>query len=222
MQIPKELSSAKAIREYAKEYKYDARGFDPEAHVRQAVQRGYMTPADLDQVAGWKWRGSRTRDLCCGNSPEDVKEISQTAFSTKSERLKIGALLSLAGVNWPMASVILHFAYPNRYPILDVRAMAAVGSTPSYSFKKWKEYTELCRATARQHGIDLRTLDKALWGHAGQPSKVPTKRSTATASSQSAEVSRRQAAVDRMLQARQGRATVSDQQLKEWIAEGRD
>ena len=164
MQIPKELSSAKAIREYAKEYKYDARGFDPEAHVRQAVQRGYMTPADLDQVAGWKWRGSRTRDLCCGNSPEDIKEISQTAFSTKSERLKIGALLSLAGVGWPTASVILHFAYdPKRYPILDVRAMNAVGGTANYNFTRWMEYVDLCQSTAKQHNINLRTLDKALW-----------------------------------------------------------
>ena len=62
-----------------------------------------------------------------------------------------------------MASVILHFAFPDRYPILDRFAMAAVGSTPFYSFERWEQYCELCRKVAADSGLTMRTLDKALW-----------------------------------------------------------
>jgi len=62
-----------------------------------------------------------------------------------------------------MASVILHFAFPDQYPILDVRAMNTVGGSTFYKFERWLEYLELCRTTAEGHGITMRTLDKALW-----------------------------------------------------------
>jgi hypothetical protein len=38
---------------------------------------------------------------------------------TSSERELTDALRSLHGVGWPTASVLLHLAYPDRYPILD-------------------------------------------------------------------------------------------------------
>jgi hypothetical protein len=87
-----------------------------------AVQRGYMTREDLIDVARWKWKGGRTRQLAAGNSESEVQEASAVAFATRCERLRIGALLALRGVQWPMASVILHFAFPERYPILDSKS----------------------------------------------------------------------------------------------------
>ena len=86
-----------------------------------------------------------------------------TYIVTPEDSVRIGALLALRGVQWPMASVILHFAFPDRYPILDVRAMNTVGGSTLYTFERWLEYLELCRATAKTHGITMRTLDKALW-----------------------------------------------------------
>lgn len=68
-----------------------------------------------------------------------------------------------------MASVILHFAFPDDYPILDVMAMDTVGGSTHYTYDKWIEYKDLCCRTAKQHGISLRTLDKALW-EKGNPS----------------------------------------------------
>jgi hypothetical protein len=62
-----------------------------------------------------------------------------------------------------MASVILHFAFPKEYPILDVRAMNTVGGSTLYNFERWMSYVGLCRDTARKHDVSLRTLDKALW-----------------------------------------------------------
>ena len=66
----------------------------------------------------------------------------------------------------PTASTLLYFAEPDRYPILDVRALESLGEqTPrsTYPVAYWLEYLAACRALALRHRVDLRTLDKALW-----------------------------------------------------------
>ena len=99
-----------------------------------------------------------------GNREHDVREVSRVSFAAKSERLRIGALRVLEGIEWPRASAILHFVFPERYPILDVRAMRTVGGPlNSYTFRVWAEYTELCRRSAAEYGVTLRQLDRALW-----------------------------------------------------------
>jgi hypothetical protein len=74
-------------------------------------------------------------------------------------------LTLLDGVGWPTASVILHFYHSDPYPILDIRALWAVGAdlTHKYDFEFWMEYVQFCRTTATQVGVDMRTLDRALW-----------------------------------------------------------
>ncbi|KFG67138.1 hypothetical protein [Microvirga sp. BSC39] len=150
------------IEKYASTYAYE--GDEELASLMiDARTRGFMTRNDLEAVARWKWRGGRTRQLVSENMDDEVREISQTAFSAKSERLRIGALLALRGVQWPMASVILHFAFPDQNPILDVRAMKTVGGSTLYIFEKWLAHTELCRQKAQAGNVTLRTLDRALW-----------------------------------------------------------
>lgn len=133
--------------------------------MKIAAARGHMTRDDLIEVARWKWRGGATRKLCAQNTEAEVKEITSVSFAAESERLRIGALLSLHGVQWPMASVILHFVFPDRYPILDIRAMNTVGGSTNYTLARWNEYAELCRKTAAEHKVSMRDLDRALWAY---------------------------------------------------------
>ena len=90
------------------------------------------------------------------------------------ERERIESLLALRGVGLPTASVLLHFAMPDRYPILDVRALESLGVTgnPSRTVAFWLGYVDACRALAAAHGVSLRTLDKALWQHSKERSGV--------------------------------------------------
>jgi len=136
-----------------------------------AAERGHMTKAELRRVAKWKWRGGRVAQLVDTNTPEEVKEITAVSFAARSERLRVGALLSLAGVGWPMASVILHFAFRDRYPILDKRTMHAVGNSTNYTFDLWDEYSELCRREAKRLDVCMRKLDRALWVVGGSKGK---------------------------------------------------
>ncbi len=133
--------------------------------MQAAVLRGYMTSGDLETIA--RWKSVRALPLVRANTSAEIGEVTKASFSAKTERLRIYALFALRGVSWPMASVILHFAFPNGYPILDIRAMKTVGSATNYTFEKWCAYTRLCRETIAEMDIDMRTLDKALWQAGG-------------------------------------------------------
>lgn len=68
-------------------------------------------------------------------------------------------------MNWPTASVLLHFGARDPYPILDFRALWSLGvkAPTSYDFELWWEYTCCCRKLARKSGVSMRILDRALW-----------------------------------------------------------
>ncbi len=82
------------------------------------------------------------------------------------------ALLELEGVGVPTASTLLYFAFPESYPILDIRALESLGvkSRSVYPVGFWLEYLAACRELAERHHVDLRTLDKALWQHSKERS----------------------------------------------------
>jgi len=127
---------------------------------------GYLTKLDVEAFRRWKWPPSRGRPST--DSEEFIRATSGAALSTSNERLRIEALTLLNGVGWPVASVILHFVHDSRYPILDRRALAALGDPdPTYCFDLWWAYTLTCRDLADRHNLSMRPLDRALWQLAG-------------------------------------------------------
>lgn len=132
--------------------------------IKPAVaSRGYLTFEEFQAICEWKTERSKSR--VAKNLPSEVEEISRVSLSTGVERLRIGALCMLEGVEYPTASVILHFLHPAPYPILDFRALESLGiQKPSvYTFDFWLQYVEVTRKIAKENGVDMRTLDKALW-----------------------------------------------------------
>ena len=91
--------------------------------------------------------------------------MTSTALSTQNERLKIEVLTLLCGVEWPTASVILHFCANDRYPILDFRAMwsLSVDVPKAYDFDFWWGYVQYARHLADETRMTMRTIDRALW-----------------------------------------------------------
>ena len=73
-------------------------------------------------------------------------------------------------MSWPTASVILHFGIPERYPILDVRALWSLGvdTPPTYTFDFWLAYAQHCRTFAEAAAVSMRTLDRALWQYSAE------------------------------------------------------
>ena len=170
MQIPAALNSRDQILDYARQYdgelagiKYNTREQELNLgpRMKDAGERGYMTRNDLLAVVTWK--AKRAVRHARKNDEARVRKISGASFAAESEPARISGLLELHGIDWPIASLILHFAFPARYPILDTRVLAMLGGSTYYTPELWVEYTELCRNQAREYDVTLRELDKALW-----------------------------------------------------------
>ena len=113
------------------------------------------------------WKTARSRPKVAANTEAAVVDATRRALGAGDETARIAALLELEGVGVPTASTLLYFAFPDDYPILDVRALESLGVKPrsQYPMSFWLEYLEACRALSRRSGVSIRTLDKALWQH---------------------------------------------------------
>ena len=129
---------------------------------KAARARGHYTRPEFLTVC--RWKTARSAAKVASNSAAAIRAATRRAFTTEALVEQISHLLALAGVGLPTASVLLHFAFPDRFPILDVRALESLGVTGrSYTPKFWASYVEACRAIATQNAVSLRILDKALW-----------------------------------------------------------
>jgi hypothetical protein len=130
-----------------------------------ARARGHYTREEFIDVCGWKT--VRSRSKVASNSEAAVIEATGRALATRDEATRIQALLELEGVGVPTGSVLLYFAFPDDYPILDVRALQSLGVTPrtQYPVSFWLAYLAACRDLAHRYTVHIRTLDKALWQH---------------------------------------------------------
>lgn len=127
-------------------------------------QRGYLTRDDL--IVLTRWKSPRAVPWAERNSDAFVQEVTRLALSPSiSEEMRIKTLPILDGVQWPVASVVLHFGLENRYPILDFRALWSLQEPqPSKdTLSLWVRYTDFCRQYSVTHQVSMRDLDRALW-----------------------------------------------------------
>jgi len=176
MEITKEK-----IREYAQ--KYDKRYKDTNDEIVEKETKKWLEGnRHLDKERFIKtglWKSRRPERHYKANNEKKVREITKLSFREKDERKRIELLLGteggLKGVAYPVASVILHFAFPNRYPILDFRAIWSLGleQPKNYTFGFWQKYCGRIRDISKETGESIRTVDKALWEYSKehQPKK---------------------------------------------------
>jgi hypothetical protein len=131
---------------------------------RAARERGHYALEEF--VAACRWKTPRSAPLVAHNTAAEVEAATRVALGPRAspgERMQ--ALRALHGVEWATGSVLLHLAYPDRFPILDVRALHALGVTghSSYTVAFWEAYVAEWRRLAAAAGVDGRTLDHALW-----------------------------------------------------------
>jgi hypothetical protein len=123
------------------------------------------------------WKAARVKGYIKEEDNEFIKEVTRIAFSTQNERLKLEILTLLEGVSIRMASAILMFCYPEEYTVMDVRALDSLVEANQLTGKikvdydNFKQYNQICHRIAKENGVPLRTLDKALWHSNYQKSK---------------------------------------------------
>jgi hypothetical protein len=120
------------------------------------------------------WKTVRSRPKVAANSEDAVVDATRRALAATDEAVRITSLLELEGVGVPTASTLLYFAFPDDYPILDVRALESLGVKPrsQYPVSFWLGYLAACRQIARDARVSVRTLDRALWQYSKELSRV--------------------------------------------------
>jgi hypothetical protein len=152
------------ISQWADRYSYTANDGALKDVVRPAVlARGYLKRNEFLDICEWKTKRSKSR--CAQNDEFTIRTISQAAFATNDECIKMDLLRTLAGVEWPTASTLLHFCDERSYPILDYRALWSLGydKPPHYTMDFWLEYLVFTRRLAEHLSQDIRIVDRALW-----------------------------------------------------------
>ncbi len=154
---------ASLIPALASRYSYPPEGRIVDEIGPAVRERGYFTRSELIAVCAWKTARSRSR--VAANTETDVRETTRLALSATAESLRIWIPMALSGVRWPTASVLLHFGHKDRYPILDYRALEALGVTESanYTVPFWNVYVTACRKIDDETGFGMRIIDRAMW-----------------------------------------------------------
>jgi len=127
-----------------------------------------------------RWKTPRARDHYEANTAAFVRHVTEQAFQMSDDRLRLHTLMALEGVGVPVASTLLHFAFPETHPIVDVRALTTLtraglwsgNDAGRFTLDDWLNYVRLMRGLSRKLGVDLRTLDKALWAFDKHEGKV--------------------------------------------------
>jgi hypothetical protein len=161
----------KRIRQYAEQYTFED---DTKALVAgQRISRGECTGANLQIIFEWKSKG-RGRSRIRNNSESDIAEALRIAATAEGERAAISVLLGLNGVDVPVASAILTAINPQKYTIIDFRALKSLGAdTPDRSVNYYLQYLSVCREIAQRFGVTLRELDRALWQWSWEKDRLP-------------------------------------------------
>jgi hypothetical protein len=140
----------------------EERAFEEELPI--ARQQGFLTKSLFVRVA--RWKSVRQTPKYESNDEATIRELTERAFAAKDERDAILALTALRGVALRTATAILHWMCPELYPILDFRVVGALGKPEPSSYEDVDFYLNVAReirATTKRHGLDLRTVDRALW-----------------------------------------------------------
>ena len=123
-----------------------------------------------------RWKSPRRLGRFTASDAE-VQSVTARAFGVVDEAGRMGTLTSLSGVEVPVGSALLTYAFGDSYPILDRYAVLSLGHRPRgrYPTSFWIRYLNWTRSTADACGLTARDVDKALWEH-GRDRRTSSKR----------------------------------------------
>ena len=171
MVLPEALKSPEAIRVWAERYPVSERCKDDwiEDTLQTRLQeRQCLSRSELECLDIWKTNYGRVRHHFKKNKSDAIRRQTGEAYTTQ----RIEPLMVLEGLQqYPMASSLMHFICPDRFPVIDTRALwTLLGKKLSAGKDRtlWRAYVSKCRDIKRDYGTSLRTIDRALWQYGGE------------------------------------------------------
>jgi hypothetical protein len=153
---------------------------EEDRRLQRYVGAPQLEPGALADLVDWKFqtwasRRSRTHNLLAREDSLRVVELTRRAFACNDE---LGALLivcQLSGVGPALGSALLMAHDPDRYTVIDVRALRSVRSlellppgTLEATTENWLAYLEACRELQMATDETLRNVDRALYAADGR------------------------------------------------------
>ncbi len=137
----------------------------------EAIRNGEHTLPNLEAIV--RWKSERMVHYLIGNSSENIRTALAVAASPDATvEQAVNALVGLRGVDISIASAILATIFPERYAVLDFRALEALGHA-RHDVRFYVEYnaalTRLaeCGVVKPQDALPaptpLHALERALW-----------------------------------------------------------
>lgn len=168
--LPVELRSKKDIMYWARRYPVsDRRKDDLLARILpHAIEKDRgLTYDELRFLFVWKSGPRNLRYLPDG--PEGAALIERLTRKGLKEKC-VKTLCDLPGIQIPTASAILHFAFPDEFPVIDRRVLVTTGYfTEEESLRKtiglplWVKFVRWSVQAVGRSDVTLRDLDRALW-----------------------------------------------------------
>ncbi|WP_420238163.1 hypothetical protein ACOBR2_00705 [Telmatobacter bradus] len=150
-----------------KEHQLEASAYEAGSAIRQ----GEFTLANLEIIV--RWKAERVVPYLIGNSDESIRAALSTVAAPETvTETAVQALTSLRGVDIAIASAILAAIYPERYAVLDCRALEALGHA-RHDITFYAEYNRFIQKLV-EHGVThpqsnlpgptpLHAMERALW-----------------------------------------------------------
>ena len=125
--------------------------------IRLAKRRGYLNKEELVLISNWK--SPRTIKKILSNSKKSIEQKTKFAIVSEDELKIITQLTELNGVSIAMASAILMFLNPKKYPVIDIRVWEVLyelrivkenKAGKNLSKSNWLDYLDIVRAKAKK------------------------------------------------------------------------
>lgn len=169
---PAELDLQQLAEQYWKEAGARERELEAAAYeAGEAIRNGEFTLANIETIV--RWKSERMVHYLIGNSSEAIRHaLAIAADPGASAEQAVSALVTLRGVDIGIASAIMSAIFPDRYAVLDYRALEALGHA-RHDVRFYAEYNAaLCHlaecAIVKPQGdlpapTPLHALERALW-----------------------------------------------------------
>lgn len=140
------------------------------------LERGYLTPGDLERIARLKNGGKlsgKTLVALRSNGEAALRQVTTLALKEDDPELAIRLLLGLDGVRLPTASCILAWTQPHRWAVIDVRSWNSICSLSGGEVKPlgsvgakidhWLDYVRIVGAASKKLSEHPQAIDVWLY-----------------------------------------------------------
>jgi hypothetical protein len=136
-----------------------------------SIRNGDYSLINLEIIV--RWKSERVVHYLIGNSEKIIREILKVVANPDTPlREAVESLTTLRGIDLHVATAILSAIHPDKYAILDFRALVALGHE-RHNIDFYQKYMDYLRMMAERAGVKpqtdlpgptpLHALERALW-----------------------------------------------------------